>query len=111
MDSVSRLRVTASLQPLVAMAVMLERLEQLPRGATAEQYREVACRVQALLEAVEPSAELDRVLALLPATAELYENLHYATAGLCRSDLDAAARSEFATRNALRAITGHSAAR
>ena len=64
--------VSADLQALAAMGMLLERLERLPRSATAAQYRDVVKRVQELLSKVEPGIALDAVLNALPATAELY---------------------------------------
>jgi hypothetical protein len=41
------------------------------------------------------------MLTSLPAAAEVWENLHYAHAGLCRRDLDAAMAAETAARLAI----------
>jgi hypothetical protein len=91
-----------ALQPLAAMAVLLERLERLPRKASAEQYREVAQRVAELLAQAEPGDALNALLSAAPATAEIYENQQYEHAGLVRSPLDAALAAE---REAAAAIT------
>lgn len=84
----------AGLQPLAAMAVLLERLERLPRKASAEQYRDVAQRVADLLAQAEPGVALNALLSAAPATAEIYENLQYEHAGLVRSPLEAAIAAE-----------------
>lgn len=84
----------AALQPLAALAVLLERLERLPRQASPQQYREVAQRAAKLLAQAEPGDALNALLTAAPATAEIYENLHYEHAGLVRSPLDAALRAE-----------------
>jgi len=84
----------AALQPLAAMAVLLERLERMPRQASAGQYREVAQRVAELLAQAEPGDALNALLSAAPATAEIYENLQYEHAGLVRSPLDAALAAE-----------------
>ncbi|QPF75400.1 hypothetical protein G8A07_22405 [Roseateles sp. DAIF2] len=94
------------LHSLAAMAALLERLDRLAGDASAAQYQEVARRVGQLLEAAEPDAYLDRLLALAPATAELYENRHYAEAGLCRSPLDAAAAAELEARRLIGRLRG-----
>ena len=86
--------------PLAAVGTLLERLERLPRSAAPEQYRDVVLKVQKLLGEAEPGMALDALLAALPATAELYENLHYAHSGLCRSPLDAALSAELAAQAA-----------
>jgi hypothetical protein len=93
-----------SLQDLAAMAALLERLEGTPhraRAASAAQYREVVQQLGALLARAEPGAALDAVLAAAPATAQLYENLQYAHAGLCRSPLDQALGAELAASAAI----------
>jgi hypothetical protein len=104
MGAVTSIRVPASLQTLAETGMLLERLERLPRSASAVQYREVVLAVQRLLGEAEPSDALDALLRALPATAELYENLRFAHAGLCRSPLDAAAMAEVAARDALTRI-------
>jgi hypothetical protein len=83
-----------ALTELAATAVLLERLERQPRKASAQQYREVVQRVSRMLADAEPGTALDALLGAAPATAELYENLQYAHAGLCRSPLDAATAAE-----------------
>jgi hypothetical protein len=95
------LRLPARMHALAAMASLLERLERQPRQASPQQYRGVAQQLNQLLAEAEPGAALDAVLAMAPATAELYENLHYAHAGLCRSPLDAALNAELAAAAAL----------
>jgi hypothetical protein len=91
-----------SLNDLAAMAGLLERLERMPRKASAEQYREVVVRVGELLAEAEPGDALNALLAVAPATAEIYENQQYAHAGLVRSPLDAALAAE---RSAVAVIT------
>lgn len=99
----------ASLHDLAAMAALLERLERQPREASADQYREVAQRVSKLLEDAEPGEALHALLAVAPATAEIYENLQYAHAGLCRTPLDRAMAAEQAAKAAIARVTARSA--
>ncbi len=85
---------------LALLAQLLQRLDQSPQAVDGAQYREV---VQRLAQALE-QADHDSVQALLahfPSAAELYENLHYAHAGLCRSSLDPALAAEAAARRAI----------
>ncbi|OYU68394.1 MAG: hypothetical protein CFE45_43015 [Burkholderiales bacterium PBB5] len=103
---VTRLTVPAALQPLAGMALLLEKLERSPREASAAQYRGVAQQITALLQAAEPGPELNALLSAFPASAELYENLHYAQAGLCRSPLEASLNAELDARAALRRLAG-----
>jgi len=88
---------------LAVLARVLDRLERSSRPVDAGQYRTLAARVAAELEATPHDAGLDAVLDAFPAVAELYENLQYAHAGLCRSALDASAAAEMAARAAIEA--------
>jgi hypothetical protein len=89
------------LSDLAAMAALLERIERQPGVTSPAQYREVARRIEALLAGAEPGPALDALLAIAPATSLLYENLHYAHAGLCRSSLEAALGAEVAAAQAI----------
>jgi hypothetical protein len=86
--------IPARLHALAAMAHPIERLEHTPLRASAEQYRGVARQITMLLEQAEPDEHLDALLRASPATAELYENLRYAQAGLCRAPLETALNAE-----------------
>ena len=82
------------------LAQLLERLEhsQVPVGA--EQYQSV---VKHLVDEFStlPAAALSPLLDTHPAAAELYENLQYSNAGLCRSPLDAAMQAELRAREVI----------
>jgi hypothetical protein len=54
-----------------------------------------------VLRAVPNDAALDAVLEASPSTAQLYENMQYEHAGLCRSPLEAALEAELAARAAI----------
>jgi len=99
--AVKSVSVPASLTVVTTLAQLLQRLELSPVPTAADQYRSVVrCLTQALREA--PSGEaLDVVLSAFPAAAELYENLNYEHAGLCRSPLEASLNAELAARQAL----------
>jgi len=101
MQADTTLRFPARLHALAAMASLLERLDGQPRQASAEQYRAVARQINDLLADAEPGAMLDALLSMAPATAELYENIQYAYAGLCRSPLDTASDAELAAKAAI----------
>ena len=105
--AVTTIQVPASLQPLAAMGLLLERLERMPRStASASQYREVAQKSQALLAQAEPGPALDALLGVMPGLAELYENLHYDHAGLCRQALEPASEAELAVRELMGRLRG-----
>ncbi len=101
MQSEARHTLPGRLHSLAAMAGLLERLDRRPRQASAEQYRSVAQQVAALLTQAEADADLDALLAVAPATAELYENMRYEIAGLCRAPLEAALNAELAATAAI----------
>ncbi|UUX93964.1 hypothetical protein [Aquabacterium sp. J223] len=91
------LRLPERLVPLAAMAHLLERLERTPRPAgpaSADQYRDLVQRLEAALADQPMDAALQALLNAHPATAELYENLQYRHAGLCRSPLEASLNAE-----------------
>ena len=80
------------------LAHLLARLEASRVPVSAAQYRTVAARLSAELGRVESDDGLDEVLAAFPAAAEIYENVHYAQAGLCRASLDVSLSAELHAR-------------
>lgn len=91
----------AQLQPVAALANMLQQLENriAATGAGADQYREVAEQLSTLLRRNEPDNLLYQVLSAFPAAAELYENVRFEYAGLCLHQIDQAASAEQAARD------------
>ncbi len=83
---------------LVMLARMLERLDRSPVAVDAQQYRGVVEHLSEQLRAAPHDAMLDALLEASPATAELYENIQYEHAGLCRSPLETALNAELAAR-------------
>lgn len=94
---------------LVALVQVLRRLERSGAAFDADQYRSLVGQIQAELRQHPGDATLDALLGGAPELAELYENLHYGHAGLCRSPLDAAVRAEQAARQAIAAAARRSA--
>jgi hypothetical protein len=86
------------------LAELLERLEHSKTPVDAAQYQSVVDHLVNELAEVQQGIELGALLDTHPAAAELYENLNYQHAGLCRSSLDASLAAE---QQALTAI--HSA--
>lgn len=76
------------------LAELLERLERSVVPVGAEQYRSVVQHLVNELGEVEPGTALGALLDSHPAAAELYENVYYQHAGLCRSALDASLAAE-----------------
>jgi hypothetical protein len=79
---------------LVTLVQVLRKLEHSQVAVDPEQYRSVVAHIADGLQNHPAGAGLDALLAALPELAEIYENLHYDQAGLCRSPLDASVRAE-----------------
>ena len=91
----------AHLSVTFRLASLLERLEHSTVPVGAAQYRSIVGHLSCELGQVSGERDLTVLLDRFPATAELYENLHYDQAGLCRSDLEAATRAELATQRVI----------
>jgi hypothetical protein len=94
---------------LVMLARMLERLDRSGEPVDPQQYRGVVEHLAEVLRCVPYDAALEAVLQASPATAELYENMNYQHAGLCRSPLEYSLDAEIAARNAIDAARRASA--
>ena len=82
------------IENLLAMAHLLERVEARPTLVGAAQYQSLVRTVGSLLEDDLPPDAVQAVLRRFPATAAVYENLHYDRSGLSQSPLEAAINSE-----------------
>ena len=82
------------LETLIALARLLERVEASPVAVSADQYRALVRQLKTVLASRMPQPALDAVLGAHPATAELYENMHYRESGLSRSPLDRSVSTE-----------------
>ena len=89
---------TAVSKNLVMLARMLERLDRSAVAVDPQQYLGVVEHLAEALRTAPHDAGLDAVLEASPATAELYENLQYEHAGLCRSPLEAGLNAELDAR-------------
>jgi hypothetical protein len=105
MSADSVIRIPSRLQVLAATAMLLERLDQLPRSASADQYQRLVRQIDRLLDDAEGEPSLQALLDGLPGLAELHENRNYAVAGLCRSPLTTSVASEHAARELLERIS------
>ena len=83
------------------LASLLERVEHSKVPVGAAQYRSIVAHLTAELAEAQSDSALASLLDNFPATAELYENLHFAQAGLCRSPLESATRAELEAQLAL----------
>jgi hypothetical protein len=91
----------ADLTVIHTLAQLLERLERSPQPVGAEQYRSVVLHLVDEFADVQSDPRLGALLDVHPAAAELYENLNYRHAGLCRSPLDAALAAEVRAREVI----------
>jgi hypothetical protein len=82
------------LETLIALARLLERVEASPVSVGAAQYRALVGRIQDALVEPLPSHPMQAILNAHPATAEIYENLHYDMSGLSRSPLERSVATE-----------------
>jgi hypothetical protein len=103
----SFMNATKSQSPKTSLAVthvlaeLLERLEHSTQPVAAGQYRSVVMHLINEFAEVEPGLALRTLLDTHPAASELYENVNYQHAGLCRSALDAAIAAESQARQAI----------
>ncbi len=82
----------------VTLAELLQRVEAATTPIGASQYRQLVLHLGQLLDGLPPGDGLQQLLATFPAAAEVYENLHYGHAGLCRAPLEQSLNSELAAR-------------
>jgi hypothetical protein len=89
------------LETVIALARLLERVENSGVAVGADQYRALVRQLAAALSQEIPDDALQAVLGAYPAAAELYENMHYAQSGLSRSPLERSVGSEMLASQAL----------
>ena len=80
------------------LAQLLERLDRSSEPVGAEQYRSVVRHLAEEFEELQSQQGLSVLLDAFPAAAELYENLNYQHAGLCRSPLERSLAAELQAR-------------
>lgn len=88
---------------LVTLVQVLRKLEHSRVPVNADQYRALVAQIVTELDNHPRDAGLEALLAAVPELAELYENLNYAHAGLCRSPLEASVRAEQMALDAINA--------
>ena len=94
MQASTRIEIPQRLGTLLILAQLLERLERSSAPVGADQYRSVVRNLARELDTVERDESFKQLLTVFPAMSELYENLQYDQAGLCRSQLDASLEAE-----------------
>lgn len=86
---------------LVTLVQVLRKMERSSVPVDADQYRSVIAQITAALRDHPHDTALESLLAAVPELAELYENLNYELAGLCRSPLEASVGAEQTARAVL----------
>lgn len=104
MPNVITLAVPTALLPTVRLAQLLQAMEGQGRAADPHQYRLIVEKLGAELREQQTHEALPQLLDHFPAAAEVYENLQYAHAGLCRAPLEASMTSELAARSLLERV-------
>lgn len=96
--------ITGALRTAITLAELLQRVEAATTSIGASQYRALVQHLDQLLDSLPPGPELQRLLASFPAAATVYENRHYAQAGLCRAPLELSLNSEMAARELIEKV-------
>jgi len=89
------------IETVIALSRLLERVEASPVAIGADQYQALIRQLKAALAAPMPQPALDAILGAHPASAVVYENLHYEAAGLSRSPLDRSVETEMLAAQAI----------
>jgi hypothetical protein len=107
MQPTTRIEIPPRLLTLFTLAQLLERFD---RSSTvdATQYQSIVKKLIVELKRVEHDETLKRLMDVFPSLSELYENLNYEAAGLCRSHLEASIEAEAAARAVMVRATGAS---
>jgi len=82
------------------LAALLERLENSSVPVGAEQYRSVVLHLVNEFSEVSDLG-LGALLDAHPAAAQVYKNVNYANAGLCRSSLETSLAAELQAKTAI----------
>jgi hypothetical protein len=93
--------VRSRLHIVVALAHLLETVENGAARATAEGYRLLVQRLHAALSEDFPADALLAVLNRYQATSLVYENMHYEHSGLFRAPLEHSVSSELMAKQVL----------
>ncbi len=97
--------VKTRLENVIALARLLERIERSTTAPDPDQYRALVRQLGDALDADLPPPALEAILGASPATAELYENLHYARSGLSRAPLERSIEAEMQASEVLQRIS------
>lgn len=99
--STSSPAIRTRIETTIALARLLQRVEASATGVDPAQYRLLVDQLKAALGEELPAQALDAILGAFPAAADIYENLHYAHAGLTRAPLERAVAAELQATQAI----------
>jgi len=94
----------ARLAVAVLLSQLLERLDRSAEPVGAEQYMSVVRHLKEEFDELGAENRLSALLDAYPSAAELYENLNYQHAGLCRSPLDLGLDAELQARRLIERV-------
>lgn len=89
------------LETVIALSRLLERVEARGVSIGPDQYRALVRQLQSALALPLPERALAAILGAHPASAELYENMHYEVSGLSRSPLERSVATELLAGQAI----------
>ena len=94
----------ARLAVAVLLSQLLERLDRSAEPVGAEQYLSVVRHLKEEFDELGAENRLSALLDAYPSAAELYENLNYQHAGLCRSPLELGLDAELQARRLIERV-------
>ena len=94
MDTTKTGSIQADMRVTHVLAGLLERMERSNEPFGAEQYRSVVKHLADALANAKSGEALGALLDAHPGASQVYENINYQYAGLCRSALDPALDAE-----------------
>lgn len=98
------IRIPERLHVVVALAQLLDRMGNRVETIGPAQYQSIVRHLADELDRAAPDESLEAILAAFPATAEIYENVRYEQAGLCRSPLELSLSTELEARAVIQRI-------
>ena len=96
---------TEILNVIALLADSLQALESCAGVVDANQYDLLVSQLKTEMSRIEMNREYRTLLSQYPAAAELYENLHYETNGLCLHNNEHAVLAERITRGVIQACS------
>lgn len=101
MSTSSPSSVRSRIETALALAGLLQRVEGRMDRVDPNQYRLLVGQLTKAFGEGLPADALEAILRACPAAAEVYENLHYAHAGLARAPLERSVASEMQAAQAI----------